>query len=249
MNEIDEDGNPSQGRSYLYERARRDAKRKESKGRFEPYARRPIPKQTAIAGVVTREFDCTPVKNEEYAALEILQAEKMLKVPEREGVSFTDLKPANYNASAGMSMSDKAALNKVSLYVCAYAIELTPFLQQQLQARRTAAKENRAARVPRNVLVDKLLELFKEHKIWGLRDLKIKVEQPEAYVRDVLQEIAFMWRNGDFNGKWELKNEYKELDMGLMNSTTVAPEAVESEAGTPSGMDDDDENETFEDVP
>jgi hypothetical protein len=114
MNEIDEDGNSLQGRSYLYEKARRDAKRKENKGRFEPYARRPIPKQTAIAGAVTREFDCTPVKNDEYAALEILKAEKMLKVPEREGVSFTDLKPANYNASAGMSMSDKAALNKVS---------------------------------------------------------------------------------------------------------------------------------------
>jgi hypothetical protein len=28
----------------------------------------------------------------------------------------------------------------------------------------------------------------------------------------------------------------------------VAPEAIESEAGTPSGMDDDDVNETFEDV-
>jgi transcription initiation factor TFIIF subunit beta len=118
MNEIDEDGNPLQGRSYLYEKARRDAKRTESKGRFEPYARRPIPKQTAIAGVVSREFECTPVKNGEYAALEILQAEKILKVPEKEGVSFTDLKPANYNASAGMSMSDKAALNKVSHCVC-----------------------------------------------------------------------------------------------------------------------------------
>lgn len=126
-------------------------------------------------------------------------------------------------------------------------IELISYFQQALQARRTAAKENRAARVPRNVLIDKLLELFKEHRIWGLRDLKIKVEQPEAYVRDVLQEVAFMWRNGDWNGKWELKNEYKERDVGLMNTTTVAPEAVESEAGTPSGMDDDD-NETFQDV-
>lgn len=129
MNEIDEDGNPLLGRSYLYEKARRDAKRKESKGRFEPYARRPIPKQTAITGVVSREFECTPVKNEEYAALEILQAEKILKVPEKEGVSFTDLKPANYNASAGMSMSDKAALNKVSHCVRTYVIRLTPLVQ------------------------------------------------------------------------------------------------------------------------
>src|SRR5436189_4630530 len=126
--------------------------------------------------------------------------------------------------------------------------KLIMFLQQQLQARRTAAKENRAARVPRNILIDRLLELFKEHRIWGLRDLKIKVEQPEAYVRLVLQEIAFMWRNGDFNGKWELKNEYKERDTGLMNTTTVAPETIESEGGSPSGVDDDDENEAFEDV-
>jgi len=248
MNEIDEDGNSLQGRSYLYEKARRDAKRKEGKGRFEPYSRRPIPKQTAIAGVVMRDFECTPVKNEEYATLEILQAEKMLKVPEKEVVSFKDLKPPNYNASAGMSMSDKAALNKVSHYERKHMTALIPFLPQQIQARRTAAKENRAARVPRNVLIDKVLDLFKEHRIWGLRDLKIKVEQPEAYVRDVLQEVATMWRSGDWNGKWELKNEYKERDVGLMNTTTVAPEAVESEAGTPSGMDDDDENEPFEDV-
>lgn len=114
MNEIDEDGNPIQGRSYLYEKAKRDAKRKESKGRFEPYARRPIPKQTAIAGVVTRDFECIPVKNEEHAALEIIQAEKMLKVPKKEEVSFKNLKPPNFNPSVGMTMSDKAALNKVS---------------------------------------------------------------------------------------------------------------------------------------
>lgn len=129
MNDIDEDGNPIQGRSYLYEKARRDAKKKETKGRFEPYTRRPIPKQTAIAGVVARDFECTPVKNEEYAALEILQAEKMLKVPKKDGVSFTDLKPANYNASAGMSMSDKAALNKVSRDVQMHVTKLITFLQ------------------------------------------------------------------------------------------------------------------------
>lgn len=74
------------------------------------------------------------------------------------------------------------------------------------------------------------------------------MEQPEAYVREVLQEVATMWKSGDWNGKWELKNEYKESDADLMNTTTVAPEAVESEPGTPSGMDDEDENEPFEDV-
>jgi transcription initiation factor TFIIF subunit beta len=112
-----------------------------------------------------------------------------------------------------------------------------------------AAKENRAARVDRNVLIDKLLDLFKKYKIWALRDLKARVNQPEAYLREVLSEIAVMWKNGDWTGKWELKKEYQELDAKLMNpeSSLVAPAAEDSEMDR-SGMDEDDENETFEDV-
>lgn len=124
MNEVDEYGNPTQGRSRLYEDARRSAKRKENKGRFEPYARRPIPKQTAIAGVVTRELECTPVKNDEYAAIEQLQLETMLKVPEKEGVSFTDLKPANYSQMSVMSMADRTALTKAS-HIVADKVRIT----------------------------------------------------------------------------------------------------------------------------
>ncbi len=247
LNEVDEFGNPSQGRSFLYENARRAARKKENKGRFEPYARRPIPKQTAIAGVVTREFECTPVKNEEYGAIEKLHAEMMLKVPEKEGVSFTNLKPANYGQTGTvMSHADRTALTKASELELRLSTAML-ILQQKLQAKRNAAKENRAARVPHNVLNDALLQLFREHRIWGLRDLKKRVEQPEAYVRQVLEGIATMWKSGDFNGKWELKPEYKERDAGFMNTTTVAPEAGESDLD-PSGMDDDDENEAFEDV-
>src|SRR5271163_3486317 len=68
--DFDENGIPSQGRSFLYEKAKREAKKRESRGRFEPYARRPIPKQTALSGVVTRHLDCTPIKNDEYFHLE-----------------------------------------------------------------------------------------------------------------------------------------------------------------------------------
>ena len=111
-----------------------------------------------------------------------------------------------------------------------------------------AAKDNRAARVPRDVLIDKLLELFKEHKIWGLRDMKARVNQPEAYLREVLTQIARMHKHGDFNGKWQLNEEYMERDADLMNPKgEVAPEVADSEAD-PSGMDEDEDNEIFEDV-
>jgi len=94
--------------------------------------------------------------------------------------------------------------------------------------------------MPRDQITDRILGLFMEHRIWGLRDLKSRINQPEAYVREVLSDIAFMWKNGDFNGKWELKPEYKERDAGFQNTTTVAPEVAESDGDTPGPQDYDD---------
>jgi hypothetical protein len=86
--EVDEDGNPGQGRSFLYERHRREQKKKENKGRFVPYSKRPIPKQTAIAGTIVREFEAVPVKNDEYFALENKRTAQLLKVREQEEADF-----------------------------------------------------------------------------------------------------------------------------------------------------------------
>lgn len=110
----DEEGGNYHGRSYLYEKNKRDSKRKESKKRFEPYTRRPIPKQTAIAGVVSREFECAPVENEEYWELERLKAETMLKPKEDVQASFDKLKDARYLAPGTVDMYGKTNSAKVS---------------------------------------------------------------------------------------------------------------------------------------
>jgi TFIIF, beta subunit HTH domain len=123
-------------------------------------------------------------------------------------------------------------------------VQLTHSLQQE-QKRREAAKENRASRLPKNVLIDNLLELFQYYKYWGLRELKQKTNQPDAYLREVLNEIATMWKSGDLNGKWELKPEFKERDAVTNYAEGMAPEAADSDADL---GEDDDENETFEDV-
>jgi len=114
MVDPDQDGVSSQGRSILYEKAKREARRKENKGRFEPYARRPIPKHTAINGVVIKEFECSPVKNAEYDAIRKLETQSLLRPVEKEVVSFTNLKPANYLQTQNMSLADKALINKAS---------------------------------------------------------------------------------------------------------------------------------------
>ncbi|KIW38119.1 uncharacterized protein PV06_10080 [Exophiala oligosperma] len=227
--EIDEEGNPGQGRSYLYERHKRELKKKENKGRFVPYSRRPIPKQTSVTGTVAREFEAVPVKNDEYFVIENKKAEQMLRPPDRDTAVFDPRKDPSKHHIPLMTMTDRANALK------------------NAQARKQAQKDNRAARVDKHVLIDKLLDLFKQHRIWGLRDLKAKVNQPETYLRQTLDEIAFMWKAGDFNGKWELKDEYKSSDPRLQNPTgVVAPKAEDSDMDK-SGLDDDD-SDVFEDV-
>lgn len=126
--DMDEEGTPGQRRSFLYERHKRELKKKENKGRFVPYTRRPIPKQTAITGTIGKEFEAVPVKNEEYFVLENKQAEEMLKPPEREQAIFVsgEHDPSRKHIPF-MTMSDKASVLKVTplLALSRFALTLT----------------------------------------------------------------------------------------------------------------------------
>ena len=223
--DLDEDGQPRQGRSYLYERHRRDQKKKEAKGRFQPYARKSIPKQTAIAGTVTSEFDCVPVQNKEYLDVEARRTNQLLKVPERQQATIIQGRSGPRPTNMYLTMAEKASINKQSLL------------------RRQKAKDKRTARVERKNLINELFEHFKQHKVWALRDLNALVQQPEAYLREILTEIAYMHKQGDFSGKWQLRDEFVN---------TFELDDVEGEPDEDSDMasprDEDEGNDQFEDV-
>lgn len=119
---------------------------------------------------------------------------------------------------------------------------------QAAAAKRQAIKDNRTARMERQDLVRLLLDCFKEHRIWGLRDLKVRVQQPEQYLREVLSDIAIMHKQGDFNGKWEIKEQYKNDDIALQNPEGLEAPKMEDSEMEASGMDEDDEDMKFEDV-
>lgn len=120
--EIDEEGNPGQGRSYLYERHKRELKKKENKGRFVPYSRRPIPKQTSVTGTVAREFEAVPVKNDEYFVIENKKAEQMLRPPDRDTAVFDPRKDPSKHHIPLMTMTDRANALKVRYPYTCYAL-------------------------------------------------------------------------------------------------------------------------------
>ncbi|KAL1703208.1 transcription initiation factor IIF, beta subunit-domain-containing protein [Schizophyllum commune] len=63
----------------------------------------------------------------------------------------------------------------------------------------------RMARMPRNELLDMLFNLFKEQPYWALKPLRERTQQPEAYLKEVLNDVATLHRSGEHNGSWELK--------------------------------------------
>lgn len=112
--DLDEDGNPGQGRSFLYEQQRKEEKRKENKGRYTPYSRRPIPKLTYINGTVVNEFETLPVPNAELKAFEDQLSRSMLKAPNKQGANLVLVDPSKQYATI-TTASDRREINKVSL--------------------------------------------------------------------------------------------------------------------------------------
>ncbi|KAJ6551580.1 transcription initiation factor IIF, beta subunit [Mycena capillaripes] len=69
---------------------------------------------------------------------------------------------------------------------------------------------SRMARIPRNQLLDLIFQLFREKPRWGIKALRERTQQPEAYLKEVLSEVAFLNKTGEFASLWELKDTFKD---------------------------------------
>ncbi|KAL4803015.1 transcription initiation factor IIF, beta subunit-domain-containing protein [Aspergillus unguis] len=215
-------------RSALYESMKREAKRKERKGRWEPYVRKTVPKQTALVGHVKEEFNCLPVENEEFRILSEKKALEALK-PKRETV-FIEKLPSKL-------MQQRHAL----------PAEQSAFVQTAKPSK-LKAQENKTTRMPQNELLDLIYLCFREYRYWPFKTLKARLRQPEAYLKQTLEMIAHLVKSGDFAMTWELKPEARESNYSntLEPKQEAAPgldfnfeEGSEDDAMA-SGMDNDD---------
>jgi transcription initiation factor TFIIF subunit beta len=100
--------------------------------------------------------------------------------------------------------------------------------------------------------MDLLAQAFAKHPFWPMKALKEEVRQPEAYLREVLNKIAFLTRNGVYANTWHLKPsvvgavELTDADMAKYEQEimqSVKPEDVAPDVGT-----EDDDDDDMEDV-
>ncbi|KAK4689453.1 transcription initiation factor TFIIF subunit beta, partial [Tremellales sp. Uapishka_1] len=97
----------------------------------------------------------------------------------------------------------------------------------------------RHARLERSELLDRLFQLFSQSPYWGIPALKATLLQPDAWLREVLKDIAEVIKEGDHIHMWQLKSNFREQP------------GQNEEIGTPEEEDDDDDegdDDDFEEV-
>lgn len=103
-------------------------------------------------------------------------------------------------------------------------------------------QDNKAARIPKNELIDMLHRLFDQYAYYPMKELKVRTRQPEAYLKETLLEIANLVKTGPFASCWKRHNEYNTAALAQVQDKP--PEAD----GDDDGLDDDDDNMEMEDV-
>ena len=237
FDDLDEDGNPSQAISRLFEKHKRNLNRKrraeqddgEEAPRWQP---RKVSKRTAIQGVVGQEFNLEPVKNASYMQIEATQAGLMLKQEVRpEATLIKDLEEVlKMEGTAEQQQANRDAVKR------------------RTAAEKKARKEHQYARMDKQALQTALHSAFARHRIWRIKDLQRDVKQPEFYLRGVLDEMAFQHKAGDWSGMWEMKAEYREshaADLQEQFEGELAPERDDADITDDVGEDD---NVDFEDA-
>lgn len=102
--------------------------------------------------------------------------------------------------------------------------------------------------MPENELLDRIFDCFRRYNYWSMKALRTELQQPEAYLRETLEKIAFLAKTGRFATQWSLKPENK-LDNYEGAGDAIAP-GEDTDLGDVDGDDDEDDDEDvkFEDV-
>jgi transcription initiation factor TFIIF subunit beta len=72
------------------------------------------------------------------------------------------------------------------------------------------APGERFARLERHELTDRLFQLFSDKPYWSISAIKQTLQQPDAWLREVLKDVAAPIKEGQYANMWELKENWKE---------------------------------------
>lgn len=203
-----------------------------------PY-RSTIVRNTALAPVIQHVADAQPVEDDSYYKF----IRKQMQASNKPKLATT------FTGTIGKTHPGAANSN------------LSAFNTFNLSSRPGATKNNKkqvkekAVRIPQDQLLDALDKCFRRYKYWSLKALRQELKQPEAYIKQTLEQIAVLVRSGDFAMNYMLRPEYA-VEKGVKEEEVkqehvdVGSEVEEGGSGIGTGLsgEESEDEEGFEDV-
>ncbi|OAA49338.1 transcription initiation factor iif [Metarhizium rileyi] len=192
------------------------------RSRYQPYYRKAIPKKTKVFGKIHYDVRVEPrnIREEErLLAQRLLDAES----------SKTKLQIISRNSASSI-------INPGAAGSATWGGGFIKNAPPTVKAKK--GEVFKAARIPKNQLLDLIFDCFRQYQFWSMKALRQKLQQPDSYLRQVLEEVAVLHKSGRFANHYGLNDAYK--DKAGNEAKEEAAEAVDDG--------DDDENEEMEDV-
>ena len=168
---------------------------------------------TILAGKVKHECNLRPVFTEKYRKRvrarhrEVNTRSRQIKMIEE----VTSGRGSVNMLSSGVANTSAFSDLVVRIFARLFGIfRLIGCVPQKTKQKPAKGQFERMARIPKNQLLDLLFKLFAERETWPIKLLREKTQQPEAFLKETLSDIAFLHRSGEHNGTWELKENFKE---------------------------------------
>ncbi|CAK3960144.1 Transcription initiation factor IIF subunit beta [Lecanosticta acicola] len=190
-----------------------------------------IPKQTALAPRIVNEAVAKPVEDE--TSLDFFKMQYDVALNAGKKTNFSNDVYKNYTRNSAFGFSVGSMTSKPN------------------KSKKKQPKE-KAVRISKEELLDNLQQCFQQYQYWPLKALRERLQQPEAWIKEVLDEIAYAVRSGDYVGTYKL-NESSARLLQIQDGdlkAEAAPIKNESDQGTGDelGEADDDDVDEFEDV-
>ncbi|KAJ1863260.1 hypothetical protein LPJ73_000568 [Coemansia sp. RSA 2703] len=116
--------------------------------------------------------------------------------------------------------------------------------------------EPKKARMERKELMDMLFAAFTDFQYWSFKGLVEHTNQPSAYLKEVLLEIAFLHKRGPYTSNYSLKPEFRKDNINpppgsvhiAEGSTGEGSSAIAEGSGGKADPDNLEDEDDFEDV-
>ncbi|KAF2662879.1 hypothetical protein K491DRAFT_686040 [Lophiostoma macrostomum CBS 122681] len=174
----------------------------QKRGRY----RKAIPKQTTMIGHAAREYTANPLNTKEYVEFNRQRTRKAILGSEEK----TNIDVNMHDTTMGTRVQNS----------------FKNFIKSNTPAR---SQTNKAARIPKNELIDLLHTCFDQFAYWPMKSLKQKTRQPEAYLKEVLPDIAILIKSGTFASNWKRHGMYDER--GNLAQDGPPPDDMDDEDG------------------